>query len=110
VVVLHKPGKTVAQQQTAGAYRPISLLSAIGKVLETAISWRIATAAESQGLLPETQMGNRPERSTDLAIKLVVDATHTAWRHGAIASLLQLDIKGAFDTVNHTRLLHTLQL
>jgi hypothetical protein len=110
VVVLRKPGKTIAQQQTAGAYRPISLLSAIGKVLETAISRRIAAAAELQGLLPETQMGNRPERSTDLAIKLVVDATHTAWRHGAVASLLQLDIKGAFDTVNHTRLLHTLQL
>ena len=54
-------------------------------------------------------MGNRPESSTDLAIKLVVDATHVAWRHGAVASLLQLDIKGAFDTVNHTRLLHTLQ-
>ena len=54
-------------------------------------------------------MGNRPQRSTDLAIKLVVDATHTAWTHGAVATLLQLDIKGAFDTVNHTRLLHTLQ-
>ena len=55
-------------------------------------------------------MGNRLERSTDLAIKLVVDATHVAWSHGAVASLLQLDIKGAFDTVNHTRLLHTLQV
>jgi hypothetical protein len=110
VVVLRKPGKTVAQQQTAGAYRPISLLNAMGKVIEKAISSRIAAAAEAQGLLPETQMGNRPERSTDLAIKLVVDATHTAWRHGAVASLLQLDIKGAFDTVNHTRLLYTLQL
>jgi hypothetical protein len=110
VVVLRKPGKTIARQQTAGAYRPISLLNSLGKVLETAISKRIAAAAESQGLLPETQMGNRPERSTDLAIKLVVDTTHTAWRHRAIASLLQLDIKGAFDTVNHTCLLHTLQL
>jgi hypothetical protein len=110
VVVLRKPGKTIAQQQTAGAYRPISLLNAIGKVIEKAMSTRIAAAAELHGLLPETQMGNRPERSTDLAIKLVVDATHTAWRHGAVASLLQLDIKGAFDTVNHIRLLHTLQL
>jgi retron-type reverse transcriptase len=110
VVVLRKPGKTIAQQQTAGAYRPISLLNAMGKVIEKVMSTRIAAAAELQGLLPETQMGNRPERSTDLAIKLVVDATHTAWRHGAVASLLQLDIKGAFDTVNHTRLLHTLQL
>ena len=110
VVVLRKPGKTIAQQQTAGAYRPISLLNAIGKVIETAFSRRFAAAAEVQGLLPETQMGNRPQRSTDLAIKLVVDATHTAWTHGAVATLLQLDIKGAFDTVDHTRLLHTLQL
>jgi hypothetical protein len=109
VVVLRKPGKTIAQQQTTGAYRPISLLNAMGKVIETAFCRRFAAAAEAQGLLPETQMGNRPQRSTDLAIKLVVDATHTAWSHGAVATLLQLDIKGAFDTVNHTRLLHTLQ-
>ena len=109
VVVLRKPGKTIEQQQTASAYRPISLLNAIGKVIESAICRRFAAAAEAQGLLPETQMGNRPQRSTDLAIKLVVDATHTAWSHKAVASLLQLDIKGAFDTVNHTRLLHTLQ-
>ena len=72
------------------------------------ISQRIAAVVESQGLLLETQIGNRLERSTDLAIKLVVDATYVVWRHGVVASLLQLDIKGAFDTVNHTRLLHTL--
>lgn len=81
----------------------------MGKVIETAIGRRIAVVAEEQGLLPEMQMGNRPERSTELAVKIVVDATHTAWRQRAVASLLQLDIKGAFDTVNHTRLLDTLQ-
>ena len=79
----------------------------IPTVIETVMSRRIRDAAESQGLLPETQMGNRPHRSTELAVKLAVDATHTAWRHGAVASLLQLDIKGAYDRVNHTRLLHT---
>jgi hypothetical protein len=47
VVVLHKPGKTIAQQQTAGAYRPISLLNSLGKVLETVISKHITAAAES---------------------------------------------------------------
>jgi hypothetical protein len=53
------------------------------------ISKHITAVAESQGFLPETQM---------------------AWCHRAIVSLLQLDIKGAFDTVNHTCLLYTLQL
>ena len=72
-------------------------------------SRRIRDAAESQGLLPETQIGNRPHRSTELAVKLVVDATHTAWRHGAVVSLLQLDIKGAYDRVNYIRLLYILQ-
>lgn len=101
--------KTLLQQQTPGAYRPISLLSTIGKVIETVIGRRIADAAETHSLLPQLQMGNRPDRSTELAVKVVVDAVHTAWKHGAVASLLQLDIKGAFDTVNHVRLLDTLR-
>jgi len=81
----------------------------MGKIIEAAISQRIATAAEEQGLLPKLQMGNRPQRSTELAVKVAVDVTHTAWRQKAVTSLLQLDIKGAFDRVNHTRLLDTLQ-
>jgi Reverse transcriptase (RNA-dependent DNA polymerase)/Endonuclease-reverse transcriptase len=109
VVVLKKPGKTLRQQQTAGGWRPISLLSAIGKLIEGVIGSRIADAAESQGLLPEGQTGNRKGRSTELAIRLVTEAVRTAWSCGAVASLLQLDIKGAFDTVNHTRLLDTLR-
>jgi hypothetical protein len=78
------------------------------KVIKKVISSQIAAIAEAQGLLPETQIGNCPEQSTDLVIKLVVNATYTAWRHGAVVSLLQLNIKGAFDTINHTQLLYTL--
>jgi hypothetical protein len=109
VVVLAKPGKTIAQKRTPGGWRPITLLSAVGKVIETAIGRRIADAAEAHQLLPEGQMGNRKERSTELAIRVVTDAVYTAWLQNAITSLLQLDIKGAFDTVNHTRLLDTMR-
>jgi len=56
--------------------------------------------AEKHCLLPKGQMGNRRQRSTELAIRLVTEAVRTAWTSGAIASLLQLDIKGAFDTVS----------
>ncbi len=70
---------------------------------------QIARVAEEQQLLPEGQMGNRPGRLTELAIRIVTEAVYIAWGHGAAASLLQLDIKGAFDAVNHTRLLDTLR-
>jgi hypothetical protein len=48
-------------------------------------------------------MGNRANRSTELAVRLVVAQVQEAWRQKATASLLQLDISGAFDTVNHVR-------
>lgn len=109
VVVLRKPGKPLAVQKTPGGWRPIALLSTVGKVLEAIIGERIAGAAEERQILPEGQMGNRKGRSTALAIRLVTETVRAAWGQGAIASLLQLDIKGAFDTVNHTRLLDTLR-
>ena len=109
VVVLRKPGKTLQQQQQAGAWRPISLLSCVGKIIEVLIGDRLADEAEATGLLPEGQMGNRRQRSTELAIRVVTETVHTAWKLGGTASLLQLDLKGAFDTVNHDLLLDTLR-
>src|SRR5271157_5145913 len=46
VVVLRKAGKSIKAQKTPGVYRPIALLSTLGKVIETAIYRRIAKAAE----------------------------------------------------------------
>ena len=73
------------------------------------VAERIVRAAEKHELLPKHQIGNRIERSTELAIRIVTEAAYTAWESNAIASLLQLDIKGAFDAVNFIRLLDTLR-
>ena len=108
VVVLQKPGKSVQEYQTVGGWRPVSLLCAIGKAIEAVVGMRIAKAAEEQRLLPEGQMGNRKDRNTELAIRVVTEAVYSSWKRRAVASLLQLDIKGAFDTVNHIRLLDTI--
>ena len=54
-------------------------------------------------------MGNRTGRSTDIAIRLVTEAVYTAWKEGAVASLPQLDIQGAFDMVSYRWLIHTLE-
>ena len=38
----------------------------------------------------------------------MTDLVHTAWKLHSTASLLQLDLKGAFDRVDHRWLLYTL--
>jgi hypothetical protein len=107
-VVIRKPGK--AAYDTPGAWRPIALLNTIGKLIEALTANRLQDAAEEHGLLPDTQMGARRGRSTETALELLVEQVRTIWtskKH--VASLLSLDISGAFDTVNPTRLLDTLR-
>ena len=110
VVVLQKPGKSVQAYQTVGGWRPISLLCTMGKAIEAVIGMRIAKAAEERRLLPEGQMGNRKDRNTELAIRMVTETVYASWKRRAVTSLLQLDIKGAFDIVNYVWLLDTMQL
>ena len=107
-IVLRKPEKD--DYSVPGAYRPIALLSTIGKVIESLAARRLQDLAEQHNLIPETQMGNRPNRSTDTAVDLLVEQIHTVWESkDHLATVLSLDISGAFDTVNHTRLLDNLR-
>ncbi|KAI1001859.1 hypothetical protein K3495_g6341 [Podosphaera aphanis] len=98
-VVVRKPGKE--SYEDPGAWRPIALLPTIGKVIETITAKRLSELAETHKLLPPSQMGNRPKRSTDTALDLLTSQIHQVWgskKH--MASLLFLDIAGAFDTVD----------
>ena len=56
-------------------------------------------------------MGVRAERSTGTALELLTSMVQTVWKEGKdqVASLLLLDISGAFPTVNHTRLVATVR-
>ena len=107
-MVLPKPGKTAAQRETPGAYRPIALLNCIGKVLERVMADRLSEAAEARGLFPDGQFGNRKGRSTEAAVKFTIQAVRAAWRAGGTASLLQVDLQDAFDCVHHGALIGTL--
>ena len=62
--------------------------------------------------MPEEQMGARKGRSVETALELITDAVHTVWSMGGanVASLLLLDVAGAFDNVSHERLLHNLKV
>jgi hypothetical protein len=101
ITVLPKPNKTIAQKATPGAWRPISLLNIVGKVVKAAFARRITDVAEAKHLLPDGQMGNRRGRSTDLAVRMIIEAATEARKNGGIALLLQLNIKKAFNAVHH---------
>lgn len=78
IVILQKPQKP--DKTVPGAYRPISLLNTLGKLLEAVIAKRLSHYAEKHSLLPNTQFGGRPGRSTEQALLILVDAIWTAWR------------------------------
>lgn len=84
----------------------------MGKVLESVLAKRIVHLAESLKLLPDSQMGARPRRSTESALDLLTEQVHTIWGQGKdkVASILSLDVASAFPTVLHTRLLHDLKM
>jgi hypothetical protein len=55
-------------------------------------------------------MGGRRNRSTYSALELLTEQVYTVWNSGKnVASLLSLDISGAFDTVVPLRLLDVLR-
>jgi hypothetical protein len=106
-IVLRKPSKP--DYSDPGAWRQIALLSTLGKVIETLAAHRLSSLAERQGLLPDNQMGNRTNRSTETALELLVEQIYTIWKAGnQVALVLSLDIARAFDIVNHLQLLDNL--
>lgn len=109
-VVIRKPQKPC--YNVPKSYRPIALLNTMGKLLEKIIANRITKAIEKYNLLPDEQMGARPGRSTITAVELLTKQIHTIWGRDKkkVASLLSLDISGAFDYISHPRLIHIMRV
>ncbi|KAJ5159355.1 reverse transcriptase [Penicillium coprophilum] len=105
-VVLRKAGKR--DYQLAKSYRPVALLNTLGKFLEAVIARRISYAVETEGLLPDTHLGGRKGISVDHAIQGIIGRIRRAWGHNKVASILMLDVSGAYDNVSHKRLIHNL--
>jgi exonuclease III len=105
-----KPGKD--DYTVPKSYRPVALLNTMGKLLELVMARRITELAETHGLLPDSQMGARKGRSAETALQLITEQVHTIWNlpgSKRVATLLSLDISGAFDHVSHERLVHNLR-
>jgi hypothetical protein len=98
IVVLRKPGKP--DYTVPGAYRPISLLNTLGKILEAVMARRLLFWAEKHKLLPDTQFGGRPGRNTEQALLILANEVNRAWLRSKVVTLIAFDLKGAFNRVN----------
>ncbi|KAF4994823.1 hypothetical protein FGRMN_5557 [Fusarium graminum] len=93
-----------------GSWRPIALLSCVGKVLEKVVTNRLQQLVIRHNLLPRTQYG-MPGKSTTTAIQYVLNPVYAAWAMDPKlkVTILSLDIKGAYDRVHRVKLLKVLQ-
>ena len=89
----------------AKSYRPITLLSCLGKVYETLVYKRLTWHIEKENLLPDHLMGFRPERSTTEAMLILEDRINQALNNKKYLIATFVDIAGAFDAVDHSILI-----
>lgn len=102
LLILSKPNKP--DKTSPRAYRPIALLSVLGKGLERLLARRMSWLAIKHKVLAKQQFGALPCRS---AVDLTTCLTHdveSALKKGLTASMATLDVKGAFDGVLSGRL------
>ena len=106
-IALRKPNKP--DYSNPRAYRLITLLECLAKILECIVANRLTFLTGQLNLVPPNQFGGRSNSSTDDAILSFITDIQAAWSQGKVTSALTFDIKGYFDFVNHNRLLHELR-
>ena len=94
---LRKPGKD--SYDTPRAYRPISLVSNLGKILELVMNQRMIRQLESRRALAPYQFGFRAKREVTDACYRLADDVLGGFRRRHQAQAVTLDIQSAYDTV-----------
>jgi hypothetical protein len=82
-------------------YRPVSILSAVSKILEKAVYIQLEKFLVENDLLYEHQSGFRSSFSTDSCLIHLFDHIKTQSSRGLFTGMVMLDLQKAFDTVNH---------
>ena len=96
IIPIPKKGK---DKKDPTSYRPISLLSCVGKLLERMVNRRLTFLLEAQNILTPTQTGYRKFRSTEDQLALLVQDVENSFQEKKKALAVFFDLSRAFDTV-----------
>ena len=106
VIPIYKSGN----KNEISNFRPISTLPNLNKVFEKVIYKRLIDFVLSNSLLSEYQFGFRKNSNTSLPIFYLLSNIVEAIKNKKYAVCIFLDIKKAFDSVNHQILLRKLSI
>lgn len=90
-------------------YRPVSLLPQFSKILEKLFNNRLEKFTDKHNLINESQYGFRIGRSTTMAIIDAVEEITNSLDKKKYAAGVFIDLKKAFDTIDHSILLRKLE-
>jgi hypothetical protein len=103
VVVIPKADKP--DYSAAKAYRPISLLENLSKLLEKAVAKRFQHNIVEHELIPTNQFGGCTHSSCLDAGLMLIHDVQTVHANSLKVGILLFDVCGFFDNMNHTRLM-----
>src|ERR1700733_5174853 len=100
--------KSNLDKENVSNYRPISNLSFLSKLTERIVLARLNDYLSSNSLLNPHQSGFTKHHSTETLLVSLYNKLVSAVSHQQVSCLCLLDISAAFDTIDHTLLLHRL--
>ena len=86
-------------------YRPVSVLPVLSQVFERVLQARLVRFFDRHQVITPGQYGFRSGHSTAMAVLDMVERVRGAWGRGNAALGVFIDLKKAFDTVDHGLLL-----
>ena len=101
--------KGEGDKKDPGNYRPISILPLLGKCIEYFVNQELIEFINKNKVLNERQFGFRKDNSTLYLMLELFDKIYNSKEKGKKPAVLFLDIKKAFDSVNHELLLKKLK-
>ena len=105
VIPIHKGNSS----EELNNYRPISLLSIFDKIIEKIVHKRLYAFLEQNKILYKNQFGFRKNNSTTFALLQITEKIKETIDNRKYGCGIFIDLRKAFDTVNHKILLKKLE-
>ena len=97
-------------KECAGSYRPVALLSAMGRLLEGIVAERMDNYAEGRGIVHKQVHGFRKHRGVGTGmLKLWEEVLKDGGDGKKVVALAFIDVSAGFDSVPHTQLMRKLE-